>query len=134
MTTEKKTHNSINWGGFWQAQKKDYFISQPISKASLKKLLDTGEKQRIVVRKKHYRNGNPKTPVFQFTFINADEGKDLTTIDLPHSRFSPYEKENEDNTEERKYTYEEVMACIHGACLDGQNGYDPYDLLIEDYI
>ena len=62
MTTEKKTCNSLNWGGFWQAQKKDYFISQPISKASLKKLLDTGEKQRIVTETPGRRSSNSHSP------------------------------------------------------------------------
>lgn len=122
---------NISWDGLWQAQKKDYFISKPIKKTSLKELLKKGERHRIIIRRNHYRNGNPKTPVFQFTIANADSGKNIADIDLPHAKWNPQENEEE---EERKYTYEEVMACIHGACRDGQNGYDPYDLLIEDYI
>ena len=119
---------NLNWGGLWQARKTQYYISKPISKTSLKKLLDTGEKQRIVIRRNTYRHGNEKTPVFQFTFAEVKEAATIATEDLPHSHWSP----NED--EERKYTYDEVIACIHGACRDGQNGYEPKDLLIEDYI
>ena len=32
------------------------------------------------------------------------------------------------------YTSEQVEAVKRGACLDGQRGYDPYDLLVSDYI
>lgn len=32
------------------------------------------------------------------------------------------------------YTREQVEQVMHGACRDGQYGYDPYDLLIEDYV
>lgn len=35
---------------------------------------------------------------------------------------------------EKMYTEEQVRECIDGACLDGQSGYDPSDLLINDYI
>lgn len=36
--------------------------------------------------------------------------------------------------DEPKYTYTQVVDVMHGACRDGANGYDPYDLLITDYI
>jgi hypothetical protein len=42
-----------------------------------------------------------------------------------------YEKKDE---EERKYSYDEVVAVMHGACRDGAKGYDEYDLLVSDYI
>ena len=32
------------------------------------------------------------------------------------------------------YTYEEVQAVKRGACLDGQQGYEPGDLLVSDYL
>lgn len=32
------------------------------------------------------------------------------------------------------YSREQVIAVMHGACKDGQKGFDPYDCLIEDYI
>lgn len=121
---------NLNWGGLWQSRKAHYYISKPISKTSLKKLLDEGEKQRIVIRRNAYRHGNEKTPVFQFTFAETNEAITIATEELPHSRWNP----EEGDEEERKYTHEEVMTCIHGACRDGQNGYDPYDLMIEDYI
>lgn len=34
----------------------------------------------------------------------------------------------------RLYTKNEVKQVMFGACQDGKQGYDPYDLLIEDYL
>lgn len=36
--------------------------------------------------------------------------------------------------EEEHYTYDDLVAVKNGACRDGQRGYEPGDLLAEDYI
>ncbi len=35
---------------------------------------------------------------------------------------------------ESGYSAEQMYKAIRGACRDGANGYDPYDLCIEDYL
>ena len=38
------------------------------------------------------------------------------------------------NSDEVYYTYAEVEEVKYGACMDGQRGYYPGDLLVSDYV
>ena len=109
------------WEGLWYQKNGQYFQSVEIDLSELKKF--KGAVRLFVKKNKFYNNGENGRPNYVFCIRDAksDYVKEFEVEDI------------EDDTE-RLYTAEEVRRCIHGACEDGRHGYDPYDLLIEDYI
>ena len=93
-----------NWEGLWYQKNGQYFQSVAIDIS--------------------YNNGENGRPNYVFCIRDAksDLAEDIEIEDIKGT------------DDERLYTEEEVRRCIHGACRDGRNGYDPYDLLISDYI
>lgn len=111
-----------NWEGLWYQKNGQYFQSVAIDISELKKFKGV---VRLFVRKnKFYNNGENGRPNYVFCIRDAksDLAEDIEIEDIKGTN------------NERLYTEEEVRRCIHGACRDGRNGYDPYDLLISDYI
>ena len=111
-----------NWEGLWYQKNGQYFQSAVID---LSKLKDFKGTVRVFVRKnKFYNNGENSRPNYVFCIRDAksDFEHEIEIEDI------------ENDSDERLYTEEEVRRCIHGACEDGRHGYEPYDLLISDYI
>ena len=76
--------------------------------------------------------------MFVFCFANGDSEKAIT-METTEEEFLTIQEMKErieelENQIEEMYTREQVEEVKHGACIDGQNGYYPGDLLIEDYI
>lgn len=116
---DKKT---TEWIGLWYHPETHSYTSAAFNLAALKKFKGT---VRLFVRKnKFYNNGENGRPNYQFCIRDA---KADTEIALEV-------EDIEEEETERLYTEEEVRACIRGACLDGQSGYYPGDLLISDYV
>lgn len=117
---EKFEDKQTRWEGLWYHQDGKYFSSAAINLSKLKNFKGT---IRFYVRKnKYYNNGENGRP--NYIFCIRDSKSDYE-----------HEIEIKDVKDgERLYTAEEVKACIHGACEDGRRGYDPFDLLISDYL
>ena len=118
---------ATNWCGLWWHPEYNGFSSEAINLSELKKF--KGHVRLYVRKNKFYNNGQNNRPNYNFCLKDASSNnpKELTINDI---------EEDEDDIEEKErlYTREEVEKVMREACIDGQNGYDPYDLLIEDYI
>lgn len=111
-----------SWEGLWWHPESGYFSSAAINLADLRKF--KGIVRLYVRRNRMFKRGtNRPNYVFSIMDANSDCAHDLEIEDI-----------DEEQEEERTYTREEVERVMHGACRDGQNGYGPYDLLVEDYI
>lgn len=121
-----------DWIGLWWHPEYNGFSSAIINLAQLKKFKGT---VRILVRKnKYFNNGENNRPNYRlcikdsssptFCDLGVVEDEDATGED--DWRYAP--------DGQYLYTEEEVRRVMHGACRDGQGGYDPFDLLISDYL
>ena len=106
-------------GGLWWHPQQASFSSQTINLSQLREF--KGNVKLIVKKNAFYKQGtNRPNYVFWLRDSNAEDAIELTVEDTEE--------------EARRYTYEDLLACIRGACEDGRNGYDAYDLLPSDYI
>ncbi len=117
METFAKMQTS--WEGLWWNHEINCFVSATINLAKLKKF--KGNVKLIVKKNKYFNGGENGRPNYQF-MIKDSASQSFHEIDI------------EETEEERLYTREEVTKVMHGACRDGQDGYSPYDCLIEDYL
>lgn len=117
------------WLGLWYSAESHSYKSAALSFGDLRKF--KGNFRLILRKNKFYEKGTNK-PNLVFMLIDSQS-------DNP----SPFEVEKLSvdgrdfyhTTEgERLYTEDEVRSVMRGACRDGRNGYDEFDLLIEDYI
>ena len=132
-TIEGKT---TNWNGLWWHPEYCGFSSAVISLAELKKFKG---KVRLFVRKNKYFNGGINGRP-NYVFCLKDSSADVfhnIEVEDDEEQYAKYDAENDvwrTNTGNRLYTYEEVRQVKYGACMDGKDGYDPGDLLVEDYV
>lgn len=108
------------WEGLWWHPETNSFTSASLSLSDLRKY--KGAVRLIVRKNKYYNGGENGRPNYKFCLRDvARDGKQWPVADI-------------DEEGERLYTREEVETVKYGACLDGQRGFDPGDLLIEDYV
>ena len=117
------------WQGLWYNPSNYTFTSTTLDLADLRKFKG---KIRLIVRKNKFYDKDLNRPNYIFMLI-----------DSKCEKFNPFEIEQIDEgwadcyqtpEGERLYTEDEVKQVMRGACRDGHNGYDEYDLLISDYV
>ena len=120
-----------NWQGLWK--QRDAIYSSYVLKKS-----DIPKYSKLIVRYNKYYEKDSTKPMFVFCFANGDSVKAITMETTEEEFLTIQEmKERIEELEEQieeMYTREQVEEVKRGACIDGQNGYYPGDLLIEDYI
>lgn len=106
-------------GGLWWHPKQATFTSQTINLSQLREFKGN---VRLIVKKNAFFKQGTDRPNYVFWLRDAkeDEALELSVEDVEE--------------DDRKYTYDDLVACIRGACEDGRRGYDAYDLLPSDYI
>lgn len=110
-----------SWEGLWWHPENNRFSSAVLNLADLRKYKGN---VRLIVRKNRYFNGSENgRPNYQFCLIEADKEGITWAVE-----------EAAAEEEERLYTREEVERVKYGACMDGQRGFDPGDILIEDFV
>lgn len=111
-------------GGLWWHPEMGCFTSQAISLAQLREF--TGSVRLYVKKNPGYNSGKNGRPNYVFWLKDAasDSPKELSVEDVV----------DDDDEDDRRYTYADLLACVRGACQDGNVGYDPYDCIPEDYI
>lgn len=119
------------WEGLWK-QRDGVYSSYVLKKE------DIPPYSKLIVRHNKYYEKDSTKPRFVFCFANGDSEKAITLKTEKEDFISMIEmlekiKELEEQIDSM-YTYEQVEQVKRGACIDGQNGYEPYDLLIEDYL
>ena len=108
-----------SWEGLWWHPENNRFSSAVLNLADLRKYKGN---VRLIVRKNRYFNGGQNgRPNYHFCLVEADKEGKTWAIE-------------EAEEEERLYTREEVERVKYGACMEGQRGFDPGDLLIEDFV
>ena len=135
MKLEVIDGKATNWGGLWWQPESNYFTSQTISLAQLRKFKGN---VRLVVRKnKFFNNGENGRPNYVFLFRDAKSENPfmLEVGDDPdkkpsHDEYGCYYDEDGN----RLYTHAEVQTAINGAVEDGRNGYGPGDVIVSDYL
>jgi len=122
-------HLRTKWQGLWYNPRNYTYTSTVLSLADLRKFKGN---VRIIVRKNKFFEKDTKRPNMIFMLVDA-----------ACEKYNPFEIQKVPNGQseeyrtiegERLYTEEEVREVMHGACRDGRNGYNEYDLLIEDYV
>lgn len=118
------SNKRTSWEGLWWHPESGYFSSAAINLADLRKFKGI---VRLYVRKNRAFEKGTNRPNYVFSIMdaNSESAYDLEIEDVDVG---------EEQEEERTYTREEVERVMHGACRDGQQGYSPYDLLVEDYV
>ena len=124
-----------DWLGIWEQEKKDYYLSQAFSVASIQKLVSGRKTVRLVIRRNKYRGGVSNRPVFQFIFTPNEDAKEIANEDLRWKKEDCAEWNGsyyETPEGGRLYTYDEVQTCIDGATRDAERGYT--DNIVSDYV
>ena len=119
-----------DWIGLWWNPENQYFSSESISLAALKKF--KGAVRLYVKKNKFYKDGSGR-PNYRFVIRDAkSEPKELSI----YEDNNVYEDDDVYYTKngERLYTAEEVQFCINRAAEDGARGYGYGDNLISDYL
>ena len=120
---------STSWAGLWWHPEYNGFSSDAISLANLREFKGN---VRLYVRKNKFFNGGENgRPNYTFCLRDANS-KTFNLLEIEDIDLEDAEEDEEE--EERLYTRSEMEAVKRGACIDGQRGYEPSDLLIEDYI
>lgn len=128
-----------NWGGLWWHPECQYFSSQALSLAELRKF--KGHVRLYVKKNRIFNGGENKRPNYVFSFRDAktDTGKELAVFDIDEDKDSrrPYCEAGIYYTEtgDRLYTWYEACSIIEGAFYDAKDGItDPSGLTPEDYV
>lgn len=116
---------STSWAGLWWHPEYNAFSSEAINLSNLREF--KGNVRLYVRKNKYYNGGENNRPNYNFCLRDAN-GEVFNLLDVVD-----IEEDTAEETE-KLYTREELEAVKRGACLDGQRGYEPSDLLIEDYI
>ena len=110
-----------SWEGLWWHPETNSFTSASLSLADLRKFKGS---VRLIVRKNRYFNGGENgRPNYKFCLRDVAHDGKLWEVE-----------EIDEDDDERLYTREEVERVKYGACLDGQRGLSPGDILIEDFV
>lgn len=116
-----------NTVGLWWHPETCCFSSETINLADLRKFKGV---VRFYVRKnKFFNKGENNRPNYVLWMRDAN-GEKAAMMEAVIEDEAVYRTKDG----ERLYTREEVNRVKVGACEDGQDGYCPGDLLIEDYI
>ena len=111
---------STQWEGLWWHSEYNGFSSAAISLTDLRQFKGN---VRLYVRKNKLYTKDSDRPNYCFCLKDAN-AKIFHMLDV-----------QDDDTEERLYTREEVRKIINGVVADVKYGItDPYDLLPEDYV
>lgn len=113
------------WCGLWWHPECNAFHSPALNLSELRKF--KGLVRLYVKKNRYYNNGENGRPNYCFCLRDANASV-FQTLEVQD------DEDEQEEEEERLYTRDEVIAVMHGACRDGQNGYEPGDLLIEDYV
>lgn len=126
-----------SWGGLWWHPEYQYFSSESISLAQLKKFKGS---VRVYVRKnKYFSNGKNGRP--NYCFCLRDSKSDNTyELEIQDDEFERLYTENDlrdaiERAIDGMYTYSQVQYAIDCAARDGARGYDGAgDNVVGDYL